>query len=74
MRNVTIPKRKCEVRADGECRALYCPRHRKRLAYCPWSNNGYVNFGPDPDVVEQEKREKRSKRSRGFPGWSRGPA
>jgi len=34
--------RKCEAVDDDICRALYCPRHRRRLAYCPWEKNGYT--------------------------------
>jgi len=34
--------RKCEAKDEDTCRALYCPKHRQRLAYCPWEKNGHV--------------------------------
>jgi hypothetical protein len=34
------PLRGCEAISEDECRALYCPKARKRLAYCPWTKNG----------------------------------
>jgi hypothetical protein len=37
------PLRKCESQSEDVCRALVCPRHRGRLAYCPWARNGHVN-------------------------------
>lgn len=35
--------KKCEALDEDNCRALVCPKHRKRLAYCPWAKNGHVN-------------------------------
>ena len=37
------PLRKCESQSEDVCRALVCPRHRRRLAYCPWARNGHVD-------------------------------
>lgn len=31
---------KCEAKDEDTCRALYCPKARRRLAYCPWTKNG----------------------------------
>jgi hypothetical protein len=32
---------KCVAESDEVCRHLVCPRHRGRLAFCPWSANGH---------------------------------
>lgn len=37
-----LPLRKCEALSEDICRALVCPRHRRRLAYCPWAKNGHI--------------------------------
>lgn len=34
------PKQKCVAESEDVCRHLVCPRHRRRLAFCPWSANG----------------------------------
>lgn len=34
-----LPLQKCVAESEDVCRYLVCPRHRKRLAYCPWAKN-----------------------------------
>lgn len=34
-----VPKMKCKAESEDICRALYCPRHSRRLMYCPWEKN-----------------------------------
>lgn len=42
MKPTQPPLRKCEAKDEDTCRALYCPKHRQRLAYCPWEKNGKI--------------------------------
>jgi hypothetical protein len=32
---------KCVAESEDVCRHLVCPRHRRRLAFCPWAANGH---------------------------------
>ncbi len=42
---------KCVAENEDVCRHLVCPRHRRRLAYCPWERNGRAK------LPEQDRRE-----------------
>ena len=70
---------RCYAQGDGVCRRIYCPRHRQKLAYCPWARNGYTNVPagsvePILDLEWAERRKKTSKRNKGFRGTTYGSA
>lgn len=50
---------KCVAESEDVCRHLVCPRHRRRLAFCPWSANGHEAAG-SPDTGEQVRGIKRA--------------
>lgn len=39
VRSIQPPLEKCKAESEEICRALYCPKARRRLAYCPWEKN-----------------------------------